>query len=73
MGLNHQSLVNESLSVGPTRYRTVVLTSWDRGRSDCEQDPPATPLVGFRIHIVSLHGVNESLRITIRGNYLQVF
>jgi hypothetical protein len=34
-------LVNESLSVGPTRYRDVVLTSWDRRMSDCEQDPPA--------------------------------
>src|SRR6266851_9048613 len=24
---------------GPTRYRTVVLTSWDRGMSDCERGP----------------------------------
>ena len=23
-------------------YRMVVLTSWDRGMSDCERDPPAT-------------------------------
>jgi hypothetical protein len=38
-------LVNESLSVGPTRYCDVVLTSWDRGRSDCERDPSATRAV----------------------------
>jgi len=24
----------------PTRYRVVVLTSWDRARSDGQQDPP---------------------------------
>ncbi len=33
------------LPVGPTRYRDVVLTSWDRRVSDCEQDPPATEAV----------------------------
>src|SRR6266550_7257402 len=26
------------MPVRPTRYREVVLTSWDRGRSDCGRD-----------------------------------
>jgi len=42
----------EKVPVGPTRYRNVVLTSWDRGLSDkrvrttrlsdCERDPLST-------------------------------
>ena len=35
-------VVNVSMSGRTTRYRAVVLTSWDRGMSDCERDPPAT-------------------------------
>ena len=32
----------EKVPVAPTRYRDVVLTSWDRRLSDREQqDPPA--------------------------------
>src|SRR6267142_6204451 len=29
----------------PTRYRDVVLTSWDRGMNDCESDPSVYSVV----------------------------
>ena len=35
--LTCQTLMIEKVPVGPTRYRDVVLTSWDRGMSD--RDP----------------------------------
>jgi len=33
------------LSVGPTRYRDVVLTSWDRGMSDNESINVGTVII----------------------------
>jgi hypothetical protein len=35
-GSADQVLLMSQLSVGPTRYRDVVLTSWDRGMSNGE-------------------------------------
>jgi hypothetical protein len=32
----------EKVPVGPTRYRDVVLTSWDRGGVIAQRDPVAT-------------------------------
>jgi hypothetical protein len=34
-GMTCQILMIEKEAVGPTRYRNVLLTSWDRRLSDC--------------------------------------
>src|SRR6266481_1654352 len=44
-GMTCQILMIEKVAVAPTRYRAVVLTSWDHVMSDSERDPPATEAV----------------------------
>jgi hypothetical protein len=41
-----QTLMIEKVPVGPTRYRDVVLTSWDRGMSDREHKTHPLPAGG---------------------------
>jgi hypothetical protein len=67
-----QTLMIEKVPVGPTRYRNVVLTSWDRGLSGS-----VNSLHTFSAYVIGVHlettstsqpaGVRLSFKVTFDG------